>query len=156
MGSNLGDPSSCVSHPVPSDSLSLIRRRNALRLFREFADAYRASADEAMVAAAEQGDVADEAKRRPMGVEAAFAERLQIKASSWSMARNGTRPIGDKLARQVEACCGRPSGWLDEDRAEGEMTEGEARFVALALQAYRSTNADGRKRLRHLIKSFGQ
>ena len=31
----------------------------------------------------------------------------------WSQIKSA-RPIGDKLARQLESACGRPAGWLDE------------------------------------------
>jgi hypothetical protein len=33
----------------------------------------------------------------------------------WSKIKSA-RPIGDKLARQIEAHCGQPVGWLDEER----------------------------------------
>ncbi len=145
---------------VPPDSLSTTRRRNALRLFREFADAYRRSVDEALVdpapstGALPQGATIGSLRRQ--GVEAAFAEQLQIKPSSWSMARNGTRPIGDKLARQIEASCSKPPGWLDVPREDEQLTESEARFLAAALEAWRETNADGRRRLRQLLQEFKQ
>jgi len=139
---------------VSTDSLSIIRRRNALRLFHEFADDYRKTVDGALVEATGEGGSTGATAQRPQGVEAAFAQRLQIKPSSWSMARNGTRPIGDKLARQIEAACMKPTGWLDEPREDEQLTESEQRFLATALQAWRSTNADGRKQLRQLLKDF--
>jgi hypothetical protein len=34
------------------------------------------------------------------------------------------------------------------------LSPGEQQFLALALKTYRSTNSDGRKRLKQALKSF--
>jgi hypothetical protein len=37
----------------------------------------------------------------------------------WSQIKS-SRPIGDKLARQIEKHCGKVAGWLDEERAASD------------------------------------
>ena len=117
-------------------SISTIRRQNALSLFQKFV--------EARVAAGDQ----------PKGLEAAFAEKLGISGATWSMAKSGARPIGDRMARQFEHQCQMPTGWLDEEREPEGMSHAEQQFVALALKTWRRTNSDGRKRLRTLLKTW--
>lgn len=113
---------------------TITRRQNALALFQEFAEKALASG------------------APPKGLEQAFAAGLQISPSMWSQIKSA-RPIGDKLARQIEALCGKPAGWLDEEQVAATPTPAEQAFVALALEAYRSTNAAGRKALREHLKA---
>lgn len=121
-----------------SNDQHTIRRNNALALFRRFAEERLSSGEQ------------------PKGLESAFAEKLGISVSTWSMAKSGARPIGDKLARQIEHRCDVMKGWLDEVRAPEGTSPGEEQFLELALQVYRNTNAAGRKRLRQLLKSWGE
>ncbi len=114
--------------------LTAARRRNALSLFQEFAEAQVA-----------QG-------ASPKGLEQAFAQSLEISPSMWSQVKSA-RPIGHKLARQIEAHCGKPAGWLDEEREAAGLTPAEQQWLALALRAWRATNADGRKRLRSHLRA---
>lgn len=109
------------------------RRHNVLTLFQQYAE------DQMRTGIA------------PKGLEQAFAARLQISPSMWSQIKS-SRPIGDKLARQIEVACRQPAGWLDEARASQGLTASEQRFLGLALKAWRATNADGRKRLTALIR----
>lgn len=113
------------------------RRRNALALFQSFAEA-------AVAAGA-----------APKGIEQAFAAHLEISPSMWSQIKSA-RPIGDKLARQIEQHCGKAAGWLDEEREAAGLTPPEQQFLALALKAWRATNSDGRKALRAQLKSIAQ
>ena len=113
------------------------RRRNVLLLFQAYA--------ESAVAAG----------TAPKGLEQAFAAHVEISPSMWSQIKS-SRPIGDKLARQLEQHCGKPAGWLDEERAATGPTLGEQQFLALALQAWRATNADGRKALKAQMKQLSQ
>ena len=109
---------------------TVARRQNALALFQEFAEKSLA------------------AGAAPKGLEQAFAARLQMSPSMWSQIKS-SRPIGDKLARQVEQLCGKPAGWLDEPRATGaQATAAEQQFLELALRAWRGTGAQGRRTLR--------
>lgn len=83
----------------------------------------------------------------PKGLEQAFAVTLQISPSMWSQIK-ASRPIGDKLARQIEKLSGKPGEWLDEARAMKVITSVEQAFLDLALAAWRATNRSGKKHLR--------
>ena len=120
-----------------SDNVTVHRRQNVLNLFQHYAEAQM------------------RAGVPPKGMEQAFAQKLQISPSMWSQIKS-SRPIGDKLARQIEQHCGKPAGWLDEEREAAGLTPGEQQFLALALQAWRSTNADGRKALKAQMKLAAQ
>ena len=115
-------------HFVP-DNITLLRRQNVLTLFQLFAE-------EQMRAGVP-----------PKGMEQAFAQMLQMSPSMWSQIKS-SRPIGDKLARQIEQHGGKPAGWLDGKHADAGLTPSEQQFLALALKAWRATNSAGRKALR--------
>jgi hypothetical protein len=110
-------------------NITVNRRQNALALFQDYAE--RAVAQGAS----------------PKGLEQSFAATLQISPSMWSQIKSA-RPIGDKLARQIEVVSGRPAGWLDEQRRDVSPSPAEVAFLELALTAWRATNSAGRKALR--------
>jgi hypothetical protein len=112
---------------VPDTTLT--RRQNVLALFQAYAEK------------------ALSAGTPPKGLEQSFAASLEISPSMWSQIKSA-RPIGDKLARQIEQHCGKSAGWLDEARASATPSPAEQQFLALALQAWRATNGAGRKALR--------
>jgi len=114
---------------------TVTRRQNVLALFQDHAE-------KALAAGA-----------GPKGLEQAFAARLQISPSMWSQIKSA-RPIGDKLARQIEQLCGKGVGWLDEERASSVVTPAEQQFLELALQAFRATNAAGRRALRAQLQTM--
>lgn len=114
-------------------NITVTRRQNALALFK-------AHAEKALAAGA-----------APKGLEQAFAATLEISASMWSQVKS-SRPIGDKLARQIERHSGKPVGWLDEARVVEGPSAAEQQFLELALKAWRSTNVAGRKALRDHLK----
>jgi hypothetical protein len=118
-----------------SNAVMRARRANALALFQ-------AHAERALAAGAP-----------PKGLEQAFAAALQISPSMWSQIKS-SRPIGDKLARQIERHCGRPLGWLDEAHAADTPTAAERAFLDLALAAHRATDAAGRRALRAQLKAL--
>jgi hypothetical protein len=118
-----------------SHTVMRARRTNALALFQ-------AHAERALAAGAP-----------PKGLEQAFAAALQISPSMWSQIKS-SRPIGDKLARQIERHCGRPLGWLDEAHAADAPTPAERSFLELALAAHRATDAAGRRALRAQLKAI--
>ena len=89
----------------------------------------------------------------PKGLEQAFAATLEISPSMWSQIKS-SRPIRDKLARQIEQHCDRSAGWLDEERATETVSAAEQQFLAPALSAWRATNSDGRKALRTQLKQL--
>lgn len=115
-------------------NITVARRQNALALFQDFAE-------KALARGAS-----------PKGLEQAFAATLQISPSMWSQIKS-SRPIGDKLARQIEAMTGRPPGWLDTPRKDASPTPAETAFLELALAAWRATNSAGRKALREHLKA---
>lgn len=89
----------------------------------------------------------------PKGLEQAFAAKLQISPSLLSQIKK-SRPIGDKLARQVETACGKPAQWLDacdEQSPAPVPSPAEELFVELARAAWRQANAKGK---RDLMKNF--
>ena len=110
-------------------NITVIRRQNALALFQAYAEKALASG------------------AAPKGLEQSFAAELEISPSMWSQIKS-SRPVGDKLARQIEQHCGKPIGWLDEDRPSDIVSPAEQQFLTLALKAWRATNSDGRKALR--------
>ena len=115
---------------------SVIRHQNIMSLFQSFVEA-----------AVAQG-------RAPKGLEQEFAKVLDVKPSMWSQVK-AKRPIGDKLARQFEHRCEKPNGWLDEVHTPvAAPTAAEESFVELARLAWRSSNAKGKRDLRHLVKTF--
>ena len=112
---------------------TITRRQNALALFQAYAE-------KALAAGAP-----------PKGLEQMFAATLQISPSMWSQIKS-SRPIGDKLARQIEQHHGKPAGWLDEARENDVVAPSERAFLDLALKAWRATNSVGRKALREQMR----
>ena len=119
----------------PVVNITVTRRQNALALFQAYAE-------KALAAGA-----------APKGLEQAFAATLQISPSMWSQIKS-SRPIGDKLARQIEQHHAKPASWLDEVRDDAAPTRAERAFLDLALSAWRSTNSTGRKALRAHLKAW--
>lgn len=121
--------------PFVPDNITVNRRQNVLGLFQLYAE-------EQMRAGVP-----------PKGMEQAFAQRLQMSPSMWSQIKS-SRPIGDKLARQIESACERQNGWLDEEHAPQGLSAAEQQFLALALKAWRATNAEGRKLLKLVARDL--
>jgi hypothetical protein len=117
-------------------NITLIRRANVLALFKAYAEA-------AVTGGAP-----------PKGLEQAFAATLEISPSMWSQIKSA-RPVGDKLARQIEQHCSKPAGWLDEEHAdEAGLSQAEQQFLALALRAFRASNSEGRKALKAQLRQL--
>jgi len=115
--------------------ITVNRRRSVLALFQAYAE-------DAIAKGAP-----------PKGLEQTFALRLEISPSMWSQIKS-SRPIGDKLARQIERHADKPAGWLDEERQAEGLSSAEQQFLALALKAWRATNSEGRKALKSQMKEF--
>ena len=135
--------------------LAQIRLANALALFDEFVHATIKHPDAATL----------------RGLEGRFAERLQIQPSYWSQIKGRSRQIGERLARQFEQLCHKPSGWMDEPHglasakppgtplrsADGEAAshlpqDDDERFmVGLVLTYYRRHPQRARTRLLDLL-----
>ena len=101
-------------------NLTIVRRQNAIALFQAYAEQALSSG------------------LAPKGLEQSFAAEVQISPSMWSQIKS-SRPIGDKLARQIERHCGKAAGWLDEERsspgAGGEACpwDGASRVMSRAV-----------------------
>lgn len=115
-------------------NLTVTRRHNALALYQEYA--------------AQQIAAGEPAK----GMEQAFAAQLEISPSMWSQIKS-SRPISDKLARQIESHLQRPAGWLDEPHGPQQPDAAEERFVELARAAWRSSNAQAKRELAQTVRS---
>ncbi len=100
------------------------------------------------------------------GVEAAFARKLEISQAQWTQLKKKHRSVGEKLARQFEAKCGRPNGWLDQahpaptrqpqtsppPKLHLEPATPEERFaVDLFLTAFRANPAGVKTRLLDIV-----
>lgn len=110
-------------------NITLIRRDNLAALLQQFV----------------QQRVAQGAA--PKGLEQEFAAQLQVSPSMLSQIKS-SRPVGDKLARQIEALCGQPAGWLDEERAAPAEPDGaQQRFLEAASELWRSSNAREKREL---------
>jgi hypothetical protein len=81
-----------------AQDLAQVRLDNALALFEEFVRATARHADAATL----------------RGLEGRFAERVQIQPSYWSQIKSRSRQIGERLARQFEQLCHKPTGWMDQ------------------------------------------
>jgi ribosome-binding protein aMBF1 (putative translation factor) len=91
----------------------------------------------------------------PKGLEQEFAQQVQISPSMLSQIKS-SRPIGDKLARQIEVLCGVTAHWLDEAQATAEPVHDEAEdhIAELARLAWRQCNAKEKRELRSHLRSL--
>jgi hypothetical protein len=120
----------------PASNITLTRRRNVLTLFQRYAESQMA-----------QGS-------SPKGLEQAFAASLEISPSLWSQIKS-SRPIGDKLARQIEKHAEQATHWLDQEHDTPPLPDtGEQCFLNLAQQVWRQSNAKGKKQLIAALKLF--
>ena len=89
----------------------------------------------------------------PKGLEQAFAAKLQVSPSLLSQIKK-SRPISDKVARQIEVACDVPLGWLDTESPEpAGPTPAEEAFIALARARWRKANAKEKRALMRLMKA---
>lgn len=128
-----------------------IRLDNAMILFDEFVHATIKHPDAATL----------------RGLEGRFAERLQIQPSYWSQIKGRSRQIGERLARQFEQLCRKPTGWMDQphgtpsgamvpatpdDSLRNVPQDDDERFiVGLVLTYYRRHPQRARMRLLDLL-----
>jgi hypothetical protein len=91
---------------APVHDVAQTRLDNALRLFDEFVQATVKHPDAATL----------------RGLERRFAERLQIQPSYWSQIKSRSRQVGERLARQFEQLCHKPSGWMDQRHDAGSAS----------------------------------
>lgn len=90
----------------------------------------------------------------PKGLEQAFAAQIQVSPSLLSQIKK-SRPISDKLARQIEVACGAQAGWLDTESPEpAGPSPAEEAFVALARERWRQANAKEKRALTRWMKGM--
>jgi hypothetical protein len=116
-------------------NITITRRHNALALFQDYAAQKIAAGEPAK------------------GMEQAFAAELEISPSMWSQIKS-SRPISDKLARQIENHAKKPTGWLDEQHDAQPSNAAEERFVELARSAWRSSNAQAKREMMKLMRVY--
>ena len=118
-------------------NITITRRLNTVALYQEF---LRKS-----IAAGEA----------PKGLDQNFAAALEISPSMWSQIKS-SRPIGDKLARQIEQHTGKRAGWLDEEHGESQVADaGEERMLKAAATYWRSANTIEKRALMKLLQRRG-
>jgi hypothetical protein len=115
-------------------NITITRRLNTVALYQEF---LRKS-----IAAGEA----------PKGLDQSFAAALEISPSMWSQVKS-SRPIGDKLARQIEQHAGKPALWLDEEHKELQVADAaEERMFKAAASYWRTASAVERRALLKLLQ----
>lgn len=86
------------------------------------------------------------------GLEQEWAGVLQIAPSLLSQIKSG-RPIGNKLARQIESACNKPAGWLDEEHEEDvPPNAAETAFLDAAKRAWRGASSKEKRALMRAMK----
>lgn len=75
-----------------------------------------------------------------------FAEHLELNPIYLSNVKTGSKKIGVKTARQIEARMNQKPGWLDTDHSHTvpKMDEDEAAFVNSVVSAYRQCPEESR------------
>ncbi len=115
-------------------NINITRRLNTVALYQEFL--------QKSIAAGEA----------PKGLDQSFAAGLEISPSMWSQIKS-SRPIGDKLARQIESHAGKPAGWLDEKHEELQVADAaQERFLAAVTGYWRSASAVEKRALLKLVQ----
>jgi hypothetical protein len=118
------------------------RRNNLLILIREYSERELAAGES------------------PVGMLGRLAKELGLSAGGLSQfkgdAQGSGRNIGDAAAAQIESRSGKPKGWLDQDHGGDAINPAENAFIELARDAWRTTDAKGRRNLMQLAKrGFG-
>lgn len=115
------------------------RRRNLLALFTQFVTDSQLEDPSAPLA----------------GMDKAFAAKIQIAGSSLSSYKSGARPIGPRIARQIESLLALDSFWMDQSHEEVQPSEDcveLSRFLKLAERAYKRSSPAQRDMLRDVLK----
>jgi hypothetical protein len=118
-------------------NISVTRRLNLLSLLQEFAENWVATGT------------------TTKGIDQAFAERIQVSPSMLSQMKAG-RPIGNKIAAQIETLCKRAAGWLDSQHPDQKPSPAEEAFIELARQTWRAQNAKGKRLLLQSVRVFAK
>lgn len=117
----------------------VFRRRNLLALYTQFITESHAKDPSASLA----------------GLDKAFAFKIQIAGSSLSSYKTGARPIGPRIARQIESLLALEPLWMDQPHEEEQPNlDGVelARFLKLAERAFQRSSPTQREMLRDVLK----
>lgn len=117
----------------------VFRRRNLLALYSLFVTESHAKDPSASLA----------------GLDKAFATRIQIAGSSLSSYKSGARPIGPRIARQIESLLSLEPLWMDQPHEEEQPSQDGvelSRFLKLAERAFRRSSQTQREMLRDVLK----
>jgi|OpeIllAssembly_1097287.scaffolds.fasta_scaffold492860_2 hypothetical protein len=72
------------------------------------------------------------------GAMTSFARHLAMNPVQLSQLKNGTAPIGNPLARQIEKKAGKPSLWMDDEHHLINMDDSDqVNFLNVAMKLYR-------------------
>lgn len=123
--------------PSEQSRLARVRRINVLALYEQFKTQHWAQ------------------QQTTEGSEQAFAALIGVSPQTWSMMK-GARPIGDRMARQVEQRLRHADGWLDVEHQEltaatPTASKARAKFLAAAAAAWDAENSAGRRELMTLM-----
>jgi len=120
-------------------SVHIARRQNLLSLFSEFvAEAQSVNPAASLV-----------------GLDKAFAASIQIANTSLSSYKSGSRPIGDRIARQIESILQLDWGWMDTVHQDEDPNDDEVelnRFLKLAARTYKRATPVQRQMLADMLK----
>ena len=109
------------------------RINNFLDLFRQFRDA--------------------NAELPNRGLLKLFAEKVDVSNVYLSHVKCGRKQIGAAIARKIEAKCGKPHGWMDQQHDDGEAQSSEERMlVEQILIIYRNTPGTVKRLITDAIK----
>jgi len=89
------------------------------------------------------------------GLDKAFAARIQIANSSFSSYKSGARPMGGRIARQIESLLSLERGWMDLAHTDNPQPEQDAelhRFLKLATRAFRRATPAQRAMLHNVLQ----
>lgn len=115
------------------------RRHNLLALYSQFITECHANDPSASLA----------------GLDKAFAAKIQIAGSSLSSYKSGARPIGPRIARQIESLLSLDPFWMDQPRAVEQPSQDGvelSRFLKLAERAFLRSSPTQREMLRDVLK----
>lgn len=115
------------------------RRRNLLALYSQFVTESHSEDPSAPLA----------------GTDKSFAAKIQIAGSSLSSYKSGARPIGPRIARQIESLLALDPLWMDQSHEDAQPSEDGvalSRFLKLAERAYKRSSPAQRDMLRDVLK----
>ena len=124
---------SAVDSSSEQSNVTVLRRQNLIALRQQFA--------ESRIAGGES----------PTGVGQAFAKSLELSPSMLSQIL-ASRPISDKVARQIESHCDKEAGWLDLMHQPDAPNPALDAFLALAAKVWEKSSRVQRNAMTHSLK----